>query len=160
MDINEVSRRSGVPASTLRYYDERGLIRSVGRSGLRRVFGADVLERLALISLGRSAGFSLEEIAGMFAPDGRPLIDRQRLSAKAAELDDTIRRLTAMRDGLKHAAACRAPSHMECPTFRRLLGVATARPYAGAGSRKSPARSQPPLARRRQSRRAGSLAVE
>ena len=38
--------------------------------------------------------------------------------------DRTIRRLTAMRDGLKHAAACPAPSHLECPTFRRLMGAA------------------------------------
>ncbi len=44
---------------------------------------------------------------------------------KARELDKTIRKLTAMRDGLKHAAVCPAPSHMECPTFRRLLGIAS-----------------------------------
>jgi hypothetical protein len=85
-----------------------------------------VLERLALIAVGRAAGFSLDEIARMFAPDGRPRIDRQMLAAKAEELDGTIRELTAMRDGLRHAAACRAPSHMECPTFRRILrAVAT-----------------------------------
>jgi len=124
MDIAEVARRSGLPASTLRYYEERGLISSVGRRGLRRLFNPTVLERLALISLGRSAGFTLDEIAGMFAPDGRPEIDRQRLAGKAEELDRTIRRLTAVRDGLRHAARCPAPSHMECPTFRRLLGIA------------------------------------
>jgi DNA-binding transcriptional MerR regulator len=126
LDIAEAARRSGLPASTLRYYEEKGLISSVGRRGLRRVFDAGVLERLALVALGRSAGFSLDEIAGMFAPDGRPRIDRQLLARRAAELDRTIRRLTAMRDGLRHAAACPAPSHMECPTFRRLLGFAAA----------------------------------
>ena len=83
-----------------------------------------MLERLALISLGRAAGFSLDEIALMFAPDGRPRIDRQMLAAKAEELDKTVRKLVAMRDGLRHAAACTAPSHMECPTFRRLLQAA------------------------------------
>jgi DNA-binding transcriptional MerR regulator len=126
MDIAEVARRSGVPASTLRFYEEKGLIASVGRQGLRRLFDPGVLERLALIALGRSAGFSLDEIARMFAPDGRPQIDRQVLAAKAEQLDGTIRKLSAMRDGLRHAAACPAPSHMECPTFRRLLqGAAT-----------------------------------
>lgn len=124
MDIAEVARRSGVPASTLRFYEEKGLLSSVGRQGLRRLFAPGVLERLALISLGRSAGFSLKEIARMFAPDGRPRIDRQMLAGKAQELDRTIRKLTAMRDGLRHAAVCPAPSHMECPTFRRLLGIA------------------------------------
>ena len=66
MDIAEVAKSSGVPASTLRFYEEKGLIRSVGRQGLRRVFGPDVIERLALIALGRSAGFSLDEIAVMY----------------------------------------------------------------------------------------------
>jgi hypothetical protein len=79
---------------------------------------------LALIALGRSSGFSLDEIVLMFGPDGRPRIDRAMLTAKADELDKTIRKLSAMRDSLRHAAACRAPSHMECPTFQRLLRAA------------------------------------
>jgi DNA-binding transcriptional MerR regulator len=124
MDINEVARASGVPASTLRYYEEKGLIASVGRRGLRRTFEPRVVERLALIALGRAAGFSLEEIARIFAPDGRPRIDRRMLAGKADELDRTIRQLTAMRDGLRHAAACAAPSHLDCPTFRRLMSAA------------------------------------
>lgn len=124
LDIGEVAQRSGIPASTLRYYEEKGLIASIGRRGLRRVFDARVLERLALITVGRAAGFSLEDIAHMFTPDGRPRIDRQMLAAKADELDGTIRKLGAMRDGLRHAAACSAPSHMECPNFRRILRAA------------------------------------
>lgn len=124
LDIAEVAKRSGVPASTLRYYEEKGLIASIGRRGMRRLFDPDVLERLALIALGRAAGFALQEIAVMFAPDGSPQIDRRTLAAKADELDGTIRQLSAMRDGLRHAAACSAPSHMECPTFRRMLRAA------------------------------------
>ncbi len=124
LDIAEVAQRSGVPASTLRFYEEKGLIVSTGRRGLRRLFDPGVVERLALITLGRAAGFTLDEIARMFAPNGRLRIDRQMLAAKAKELDRTIRKLSAMRDGLQHAAACRAPSHMECPSFRRLLRAA------------------------------------
>jgi DNA-binding transcriptional MerR regulator len=102
-----------------------------------------VLERLALIALGRAAGFSLEEIARMFAPDGRPQIDRRVLAAKAEELDGTIRKLSAMRDGLRHAAVCPAPSHMECPTFRRLLrGAASG--AIGERSKKSPSGQRRP----------------
>jgi DNA-binding transcriptional MerR regulator len=123
-DIAEVARRSGVPASTLRFYEEKGLIVSAGRRGLRRLFEPAVFERLALIALARASGFTLEEIARMFSPDGRVRIDRQMLAAKADELDKTMCRLGAMRDGLRHAAVCRAPSHLECPTFRRLLAAA------------------------------------
>jgi DNA-binding transcriptional MerR regulator len=133
LDIHEVARRSGVPASTLRFYEDKGLIASIGRRGLRRLFDPGVLERLALIALGRTSGFSLDEIARMFAPDGRPRIDRRMLAAKAEELDQTIRELIAMRDGLRHAAACPAPSYMECPTFRRLLRAAA---FGAFGARK------------------------
>jgi len=124
LDISEVARHTGIAASTLRYYEERGLIRSVGRRGLRRQFDSSVLERLALITLGQTAGFSLEEIAAMFNADGTPDIDRDMLRTKADDIDTTILRLTAMRDGLRHAAACSAPSHMECPKFRRILRIA------------------------------------
>ena len=125
LDINQVAKRSGLPASALRYYEEKGLVASVGRRGLRRLFDERVLERLSLIALGREAGFSLDEIASMFAPDGRPRINKQVLADKARELDATIRKLTGLRNGLRHAASCPAPSHIECPKFRRLLGLAS-----------------------------------
>ncbi|MBM0104375.1 helix-turn-helix domain-containing protein [Steroidobacter sp. S1-65] len=148
MDIAEVARKSGVAASTLRYYEEKGLIASIGRHGLRRLFADSVLERLAFISLGQSAGLSLDEIARMFAPDGNLRIDRKLLALKADELDATIRKLSAMRDGLRHAAACPAPTHMECPTFRRLLSAA----ISGAASKrklKAPSKKHPPSRSRR-----------
>ncbi|MFF7311330.1 MerR family transcriptional regulator [Streptomyces sp. NPDC008137] len=124
LDIAEVAQRAGVPASTLRFYEEKGLIAPTGRRGLRRQFDPGVLERLALIALGRSAGFSLDEIAQMFAPDGPPRIDRRMLADKAEALDRRISELGVLRDSLRHAAACPAPSHMECPTFRGLLDAA------------------------------------
>lgn len=123
MDIAEVAKASGLPASTLRFYEEKGLIQSNGRNGLRRRFSADVLERLALISLGRSAGFSLDEIAEMFTPEGAE-INRSLLLAKAEELERKIKELTAVRSGLLHAAACTASNHFECPKFLRLLHIA------------------------------------
>ncbi|WP_176331164.1 helix-turn-helix domain-containing protein [Burkholderia vietnamiensis] len=127
LDIAEVARRSGLPASTLRYYEEKGLIVPSGRHGLRRQYDASVLERLALIALGREAGFSLDDMLAMFGADGRPAIDRATLERKADELDRTIRRLGSVRDALRHAAACPAPSHLECPSFRKLLCIAAHR---------------------------------
>ncbi|RUO25530.1 MerR family transcriptional regulator [Aliidiomarina minuta] len=124
MDISKVAKQSAVPASTLRFYEKKGLIQSSGRQGIRRQFAPSVFERLALIALGRSAGFSLDEIVQMLGTDKHPQIDRQALSDKAEELDSSIRKLTAMRDGLRHAAVCSAPSHLECPKFRRLMSLA------------------------------------
>lgn len=124
MDIAEVSKRTGVPASTLRFYDKKGLIAAVGRQGLRRRFAASVLDELALISLGQAAGLSLDEIRSMILPGGEPNIDRRLLAEKADEIDALIGRLSAMSYGLRHAADCPAPSHAECPTFRKLLKAA------------------------------------
>jgi DNA-binding transcriptional MerR regulator len=126
MDIAEVAKRSGLRASTLRYYEEKGLVQSVGQPGERRRFSPGVLDQLALIALGQSAGFSLTDIRAMFLPSGEPSIDRQLLSAKADEIDAMVKRLKAMSNGLRHAAACPAESHAQCPSFQRLLKAAAA----------------------------------
>ena len=124
MDIAEVAKRTGVPASALRFYEKRGLIASVSAQGARRRFAPGVLDHLALIALGQAAGLSLDEIRSMLSPNGGPFIDRQLLASKADEIDVTIKQLRAMSRGLRHAAACPAPSHAECPTFQRLLKAA------------------------------------
>jgi DNA-binding transcriptional MerR regulator len=124
LDIGEVSEKSGLPPSTLRYYDELGLISSVSRTGLRRQFTPDVLLLLSLIAMGKSAGFSLEEIAGMFGDQGKPELPRAALHRRADELDRQIRELSVLSELLRHTADCPAPSHLECPTFRRMISVA------------------------------------
>lgn len=125
MDIGEVAERTGVAPSTLRYYEEIGLIASLGRHGLRRQYDADVLLKLSLIAMGKSAGFSLGEIAGMFGRDGRPEIPRDQLRARADELQRQMAELRTLRDVLRHVADCPAPSHLECPSFRKLMKAAS-----------------------------------
>lgn len=124
MDISEVAKRSGVPASTLRYYGDKGLIASLGEPGARRRYAPEVMDQLALIALGQSAGFTLEEIRSMFLPNGEPNIDRALLSSKADEIYRTIARLRAMSRSLRHAAVCPAPRHAQCPSFQKLLKAA------------------------------------
>lgn len=126
MDISEVAKQSGVAASALRYYERKGLITSLRSDSARRQFTPAVLDQLALIALGQAAGFSLDEIGAMFTPGGKPQIDRALLSAKADELDRMIKRMKALSEGLRHAAACPARSHAECPSFQRLLKAAAA----------------------------------
>lgn len=124
LDIGEVSAQSGFKPSALRYYEAAGLISSVSRHGLRRQFPPEVILQLKLIAMGKSAGFSLEEIAGMFSRDGVPNLPRAGLHQKADEIDRQIRELTTLRDTLRHVAECPAPSHMKCATFKRLIEVA------------------------------------
>src|SRR5438105_4761007 len=85
LDIGEVSARTGLPASALRYYEEIGLISSVSRHGLRRQFAPEAVLQLRLITMGKSAGFSLDEIAGMFGRDGKPDLPRAALHQKATD---------------------------------------------------------------------------
>lgn len=121
LDISEVARRSGLPASTLRFYEERGVISSLGRRGLRRTFDASVLTDLALITLARAAGFTLAEIGNLLGPGKHDGMDRSMLARKADELDAAVARLSIMRDELRRAAACPAETHLACPNFQRRL---------------------------------------
>lgn len=136
LDIGEVAEKSGNKPSALRYYEEAGLISSVARHGLRRQFAPEVLLQLKLIAMGKSAGFTLDEIAGMFGRNGMPDLPRATLHAKADAIDRQIRELTALRDTLRHVADCPAPSHLECPTFRRLVDVAGKRRERGGKAEK------------------------
>ena len=111
LDIGELAQKAGVSAATLRYYEEVGLIRSVARHGLRRQF-----EPRAVM---------LQEMRDMFGPDGMPELSRMTLDGKADQLDAQIRKLTTLRNALRHVAQCKAESHMDCPKFQRLLRVSS-----------------------------------
>ncbi|MDO1475516.1 helix-turn-helix domain-containing protein [Comamonas thiooxydans] len=126
MDITEVAKRTGLSAPTLRFYEEKGLIRSIGRHGQRRLFDAQVLEHLSVIALGRAAGFSLDEIRAMLPPDEEIQVRREMLLAKADLVERSIKQLKAVRDGLRHAANCPEKNHLDCPTFQRLMHAALA----------------------------------
>jgi hypothetical protein len=77
-----------------------------------------------LIALCKSAGFSLREMTAMFGRNGMPDLPRETLRAKAAEVGRRIDELTSLRETLRHIADCPAPSHLECPSFRKLLAQA------------------------------------
>lgn len=118
LDIAEVAERTGMTASALRFYERRGLIRSSGRNGLRRTFEPEVIDRIALISCARAAGFTLAQIARFLVASPGDDELRERMAEKARELDQTIARLTGMRDSLRHASTCTHAPLVECPDFK------------------------------------------
>ena len=142
MDISEVARRTGLPSSTVRFYEKTGLIKALSSAGERRQFAANVLDQLALIALGQAGGLSLDEIRAMLPVDGSPQVDRSLLLAKADEIDATIKRLRAMSEGLRHSAECPAADHAQCPKFQQLLKVAAGRVKQGK------AKARPAISRR------------
>ncbi|MFD4570750.1 MerR family transcriptional regulator [Streptomyces sp. NPDC058417] len=119
LDIGELAARTGVAPSALRYYERLGLLTPCGRDGLRRIYRPEAVDRVALILGARATGFSLAEVAAVLAA-GRAEV-RDLLAAQCAGLDTRIAALTAARTRLAHALTCRAPSLLDCPTFREAV---------------------------------------
>ncbi|MFI0090827.1 MerR family transcriptional regulator [Streptomyces bobili] len=126
LDIGEVAARSGLAPSALRFYEKRGLIEALGRNGLRRTYRPDILERLALISCARGAGFTIAEITRFLVADPDDSGLRDRMAAKALELDLRIAQLDRLRASLRHAATCTHEPLVECPEFKRAVGAVAA----------------------------------
>lgn len=120
LTVGEVAARSGVPVSTLHFYESKGLIRSVRNAGNHRRYSRAELRRIAVIRVAQRAGISLEEIKQELAtlPASRPLSakDWKRLSARwKRDLDDRIARLEALRNQLGDCIGCGCLSIESCP---------------------------------------------
>jgi DNA-binding transcriptional MerR regulator len=122
LDIGEVSRRSGLAASALRFYERKGLIAAAGRNGLRRSYVPEMLDRLALITCARGAGFTIAELGEFLRAKPSDTLLKQRLAAKEREVDAKLGQLTRLRDSLRHAAGCDHDPLVECPEFKRAVG--------------------------------------
>ena len=119
MPISEVARRSGVAASALRYYEDRGLIAAERAGSGHRRFARSVLRRIAFIVFAQRVGLSLEEIGEQLAhlpadraPSRR---DWSRLSAGwTSRIDERIAELERLRDGLTECIGCGCLSLNRC----------------------------------------------
>jgi MerR family redox-sensitive transcriptional activator SoxR len=117
--ISETARRSGVAASALRYYEERGLISAEREGGGQRRYPRPVLRRIAFIVFAQRVGLTLDEIAAELAklpPQGVPTRrDWSRLSSTWSErIDARIAELERLRDGLTECIGCGCLSLDRC----------------------------------------------
>jgi MerR family redox-sensitive transcriptional activator SoxR len=119
LTIGEVARRSGVAASALRFYEDRGLIASERAGSGHRRFRRPVLRRIAFIVFAQRVGLTLEEIRGELArlpgshaPTRR---DWSRLSSTwSARIDDRIGELERLKAGLTECIGCGCLSLDRC----------------------------------------------
>jgi MerR family redox-sensitive transcriptional activator SoxR len=153
LTIGDVSARSGVAGSALRFYETRGLIASQRTTGNQRRYERSVLRRLAFIQAGRTAGVSLEQLRTALAtlPVSRPPARRdwERLSRRwRDDLDTRIASLQALRDRLTTCIGCGCLSIDACELLNPNDRAATAGPGAhylhqdaprSPGSRPAPA---------------------
>jgi DNA-binding transcriptional MerR regulator len=119
LSIGELSERTGVPASTLRYYDELGLVRPAARTAGRRRYAASAVRDVGLIVFFREIGFSLAEIEHFIA--GERQSRRAMIDHKLAELAEQQHRIEVARSALEHGRQCPAREHMECPRFWSII---------------------------------------
>jgi len=124
LDIGEVRSHSGLPASTLHYYERHGLVRSVERAGLRRQYEPGTIDRLAVTVLCQRAGFRLKEIAELLATGGGPAWE-DLVRAKQAEVRARIQALRAIERGLSHALSCASGTVLCCEHLRAELDGVT-----------------------------------
>ncbi|WP_424455967.1 MerR family transcriptional regulator [Pseudolysinimonas sp.] len=110
MEIGEAAERAGVSVSAVRYYESAGLLPTLRRIGVRRIFGATDLERLRIIATARTLGFSIQEIRALVADQEPPLTPAeawQRLAqAKLPELERTISQARALSTLIHAGRAC------------------------------------------------------
>ncbi|MFN8033416.1 MAG: MerR family transcriptional regulator [Mycobacterium sp.] len=115
LTIGEVARRADVAPTTLRYYEQVGLLPQPARRGGQRRYDDAVLARLEVIRLCKAAGFALNEIAVLFGDDepGRPA-SRALAEAKLAEIDAQMAMLARARTIIEWGMACTCPSIDDC----------------------------------------------
>jgi MerR family redox-sensitive transcriptional activator SoxR len=119
LTVGEVSDRSGVAPSALRYYEQEGLITATRTTGNQRRYQRGVLRRLSFIRAAQNIGLSLTEITEALAtlPDGRTptKADWTRLSRSwRSRLDEQIAALSKLRDGLDACIGCGCLSLNRC----------------------------------------------
>ncbi len=128
MNIGDVAERSGLPAKTIRYYEDIGLVRSArGANGYRDFAKAD-LHKLAFLGRARSLGFTIEECRGLLAlyeDRERASADVKRLAAgHLAQVERKIDELRAMRDTLAELVErCHGDARPDCPILEDLAGA-------------------------------------
>ena len=136
LTIGELSERSGVATSALRFYEERGLIESRRTTGNQRRYARATLRRVAFVRTAQRVGLTLEEVAEALAtlPAGRTptKADWARLSRSwRPRLDEQIRRIELLRDRLDGCIGCGCLSLRTCSLYNPedVIGTRT----SGAG---------------------------
>ncbi|MDT5173744.1 MAG: hypothetical protein QOG37_995 [Mycobacterium sp.] len=115
LTIGEVARQAGIAATTLRYYEQVGLVPAPARQGGQRRYDSSVLSRLEVVRLCKSAGFTLDEIQLLFADEapGRPA-SRALAETKLVEIDAQLASLARAREVIEWGMRCTCPSIDSC----------------------------------------------
>lgn len=131
MNVGDAARRSGLPAKTIRYYEDIGLIRPDRASNGYRDYSIEDVHRLAFLARARNLGFSIEDcrqLMALYQDRSRASHDvREIASAHVAAIEEKLRELQSMRATLqKLIHACHGDSRPDCPILDDIAGKAEA----------------------------------
>ena len=125
MNIGEISKRAGIPAKTIRYYEDIGLVSPGRTANGYRVFNEQHLHKLAFLARARELGFSIEDcraLMAMYEDEGRASADVKKLALGHLErIDQKIAQLRSMRETLAELVeACHGDHRPDCPILADL----------------------------------------
>lgn len=131
MNIGDVSSRSGLPAKTIRYYEDIGLIKPLRSANGYRSFVAADLHRLAFLGRARALGFTIEDcrtLMALYRDENRASADVKLLAQEhLSKIEAKIRDLQSMHDTLTELVDCCAgDDRPDCPILRDLSGIGAA----------------------------------
>ncbi len=128
MNIGDAARLSGLPAKTIRYYEDIGLIRPLRDTNGYRVFRENDLHKLTFLARARSLGFTIEEcrtLLELYEDQNRASADVKRLAEDhLVQIDQKLTELMAMRETLSELIeACKGDHRPDCPILKGLSSV-------------------------------------
>lgn len=129
MNIGQASELSGLPAKTIRYYEEIGLVKADRKDNGYRDYNDTHVHKLGFLKRARNLGFAVEEcrnLLSLYEDTERSSIDVKRLAqSKVEEIDQKISELKGLRDTLSHLIkACHGDDRPDCPIINDLAGLA------------------------------------
>ena len=127
MAIGEVARQTGVPATTLRYYEDEGVLPRAPRRNGRRVYNHQLVQLIEVAAFAQSVGFTLEEMRRLFKGlEGRSDLRSQwkpLARAKLQQLDDVISRAERMKKAIAAGLECGCIRIEDCVPSAKDSGV-------------------------------------
>ncbi|MCK0126610.1 Cu(I)-responsive transcriptional regulator [Gelidibacter sp. F2691] len=123
MNISDAAKQTGLPAKTIRYYEEIGLVTPLRDTNGYRVFGETDLHKLTFLARSRALGFSIEDcraLLALYEDQSRASFDVKRIArAHLDEIEAKITDLNAMRDTLSHLVReCAGDDRPDCPILK------------------------------------------
>lgn len=121
IDIGELSSEVGISTAAIRFYESKGLIKSIGRKGLRRQYSRHVIQTILLIKILKNGGLSLREIEEIFLDNNKININRGLIDSKVIEIEEKVRNLKNLLQILQHVKSCPYKEHLLCPDFIKMI---------------------------------------